>query len=42
MLRKIVRTYAIIKAHKTELKKELTDLTGITKLVVGEILVIWK
>lgn len=41
LIRKIISTVKVIQENKVGLLKELKDLTGITKLVVQEIVRIW-
>lgn len=41
LIRKVISTVKVIQENKVGLLKELKDLTGITKLVVQEIVRIW-
>lgn len=41
MIKKLIKTIRLLRKHMPELKKELSDLTGVTALVVREIIDIW-
>lgn len=42
IIRKLISTYQLVKVNLPELRKELKDLTGISKQVIEKILEIWK
>ncbi|HSH51374.1 MAG TPA: hypothetical protein VK982_06590 [Bacteroidales bacterium] len=39
---KLWKTYGVIRDHWPELKAELEDLSGVTRIVITDILRIWK